>query len=50
MHFVGERASMVFHSDREGKKWADNQAGWNHSEYLNKTHNGGVVLQPKSSS
>lgn len=44
MPFVGERASVVFHSDREGKKWADNRNGWDHSEFLNKTHNGGVVL------
>lgn len=31
LHFKGERASFVLHSDKEIRKWNDDRNGWNHN-------------------
>lgn len=34
LHFKGHRASLVFHSDREGDKWAENRNNWNGNNFF----------------
>jgi len=48
MDYIGKRASIVFHSDREGQKWAKNRNGWDHTAYMNTTKNGGLARQKKA--
>lgn len=33
-HYVGERGSLVFHSDSAGDQWVRNRNGWDHNIYL----------------
>lgn len=35
MHFKGERASLVFHSDGSGDNWLENRNHWDHSIFMN---------------
>lgn len=28
LHFLGERGSLVLHSDKEGKRWVEDCNGW----------------------
>ncbi len=35
MHFKGERASLVFHSDGSGENWVKNRNNWAHNIYMN---------------
>lgn len=35
MHFKGERASLVLHSDSSGDNWVENRNNWDHSIYMN---------------
>lgn len=34
LHFKGERASLVFHSDREGDKWVESRNNWKESLFF----------------
>ncbi|GBE82502.1 hypothetical protein SCP_0408860 [Sparassis crispa] len=34
LHYRGERASLVLHSDAEGKHWQEDQMGWKDNDYM----------------
>lgn len=34
LHYVGERASLVLHSDREGDAWVRDRNGWGSNVYM----------------
>jgi hypothetical protein len=34
LNYLGIRASVVLHSDKEGKAWADDRAGWMGNDYM----------------
>ncbi|GBE83018.1 hypothetical protein SCP_0500610 [Sparassis crispa] len=35
LHYRGERASLVLHSDRDSEDWDKDQKGWQHSTFMN---------------
>jgi predicted membrane-bound spermidine synthase len=37
LDYLGERASLVLHSDGEFQKWKDNRNGWSNHGYFNST-------------
>jgi hypothetical protein len=44
LHFVGERASIVIHTDKAGMEWVTDRNGWKNSLFINVSHNGGGNL------
>ncbi len=36
MHFKGKRASIVFHSDKQGKEWVGDRNGWQENIFMTK--------------
>ncbi|KAF9032118.1 hypothetical protein BDZ89DRAFT_596516 [Hymenopellis radicata] len=34
LHYTGKRASIVFHSDRDGSAWAKDRNGWGNKTYF----------------
>lgn len=39
LDFKGERASLVFHSDRSGDKWVEKRNGWSGNLFMNVNDN-----------
>jgi hypothetical protein len=34
MHYIGRRASLVFHSDKRAERWAKDRNGWKHNIFM----------------
>lgn len=34
LHYTGQRASLVLHSDRDGAQWVKNRNGWERNRYM----------------
>lgn len=34
LHYIGKRASLVLHSDRDGAQWVKNRNGWASNHYM----------------
>jgi hypothetical protein len=41
LHFKGRRASIVFHSDKDGQAWVKDRNGWDKSIYMTTSTRGG---------
>ena len=38
LHYIGKRASLVFHTDRAAWSWARDRNGWQHNVYMRSTN------------
>jgi len=42
LHFIGKRASLVFHSDASATSWVKDRNGWKHNVYFRTTDSNDV--------
>jgi len=40
LHYIGKRASLVFHTDRAARSWAKDRNGWDHNFFMRTTKRG----------